>query len=120
MRKHLKARSTIMQSETKFERRRFLARLAATGLGGSLIAHPAWSQGNPSLPNPAANTPLSQTLATYAASFRYESIPADVAMLAKRAVLDTMACAYSGYPAKLSKIAQDLARQSGATPPATL
>jgi len=98
-------------------RRRFIASAAASGF--ALLQHPAtWSQERQ--PASAAATPLSRLLANHAAGFRYESLAQDVVLLAKRAILDTLASAYSGYSAKLSRVAQDLARQSAATPPATV
>ena len=63
---------------------------------------------------------LGETLAQFAADFRYEALPEDVVLMAKRALLDTIGCAFGAYSAKPSKIAIELAGQVSARQSATV
>jgi 2-methylcitrate dehydratase len=63
---------------------------------------------------------LSETLTQFASELRFEALPQDVVRLAKRSLLDTIGCAFGGYPAKPSKIAIELAGQVSSRPGATV
>jgi 2-methylcitrate dehydratase PrpD len=63
---------------------------------------------------------VGEIVAGYAANLRYEDLPNDVIRLAKRAILDTFGCAFSGYTAEPSKIAMKLASNASAQQPATV
>jgi 2-methylcitrate dehydratase len=52
---------------------------------------------------------LAETLARYAANFKYEDLPEDIVRTAKRTILDTFGCAFGGYKAGPSQIAIKLA-----------
>src|SRR5262245_49367469 len=82
------------------ERRRFLTQAAAAGLAAGASALPAKGQdavGQRSSTGAGDQTSLGETLARYAAGLRYEDLPDDVIRLAKRAILDTVGCAFGGY-----------------------
>jgi 2-methylcitrate dehydratase len=63
---------------------------------------------------------LGETIARYAANLKYEDLRDDVRWTAKRAILDTFGCAFSGYPAEPSKIAMKLAGNASAQQSATV
>jgi 2-methylcitrate dehydratase len=99
-------------------RRGFLKTVA-----GLVAAAPAFSvAAQEKTPSTAAGgeAPLAERLTRYAANLRYEDLPDDVVRLAKRAILDTIGCAYGGYDAGPSKIAIKLAGDVSATQPATV
>jgi 2-methylcitrate dehydratase len=95
----------------RIARRHFLKQVAAAGLATSAPAFRASSEENGS---------LAGVLARYAASLRYEDLPEDIVRLAKRTILDTIGCAFGGYPAGPSKIAIKLAGDVTAKQPATV
>ena len=57
---------------------------------------------------------VGEIIAQYATDLRYEDLPDDVRWTAKRAILDTLGCAFSGYTAEPSKIALKLASNASA------
>ena len=57
---------------------------------------------------------LAATLARYAATLKYEDLPQDVVRITKRTILDTIGCAFGGYPAEPSRIALKLAGEVSA------
>ena len=63
---------------------------------------------------------LSETLSAYATTLQYEDLPADVALTAKRIVLDTIGCAIGGHTAGPAQIALRLASNVSAKQPATV
>ena len=63
---------------------------------------------------------LSEKIAAYATTLQYEDLPADVALTAKRIVLDTIGCAIGGHTAGPAQIAQKLAANVSAKQPATV
>src|SRR4051812_29201575 len=64
---------------------------------------------------------LGEIIAQYATNLKYEDLPDDVRWTAKRAILDTFGCAFSGCTAEPTKIALKLATNAGAPPqPATV
>jgi 2-methylcitrate dehydratase len=63
---------------------------------------------------------LGEIIAQYATNLRYEDLPDDVRWTAKRAILDTFGCAFSGYTAEPTKIALKLASNASASQPATV
>ncbi|HSY56219.1 MAG TPA: MmgE/PrpD family protein, partial [Bradyrhizobium sp.] len=99
-------------------RRGFLKTVAGLAVGA-----PAFSVAAQDKPLSAAangQAPLAETLARYAANLKYEDLPDEVVRLAKRAILDTIGCAYGGYDAGPSKIAIKLAGDVSARQPATV
>ena len=97
-------------------RRDVLKTLAATGAAAGVAALPALAQEKSATSQPA----LAETLARYAANLKYEDIPEDVVHIAKRTILDTIGCAFGGYGAGPSKIANKLASDVSAKQPATV
>lgn len=102
-------------------RRRFLKQVAAS-LAVGASAFPAIAQQKDersSSAAPGAQIPLAETLAQYAVALRYEDLPDDVVRIAKRAILDTIGCAFGGYtagPSKIAlKLASDVTSKQGAT-----
>jgi 2-methylcitrate dehydratase len=105
----------------EIERRDFLKQVAAAGIAAGVSVTPAVAQTEK--PAPAAGgrpVALGETLARYATDLKYEDIPEDVVRIAKRTILDTIGCAYGGYPAGPSKIAIKLAGDVTARQPATV
>ncbi len=106
-------------------RRHFLKQVAA-GLAASAAPLPAIAQDKPAQdkaePPAAANAQpvLAETLARYAAELKYEDLPEDIVRMTKRTILDTIGCAYGGYSAGPSRIAQKLAGDVTAKQPATV
>jgi 2-methylcitrate dehydratase len=92
-------------------RRHFLKQVAAATLASGAPAVRA---------NAEEKGSLADTLARYAASLRYEDLPEDIVRLAKRTILDTIGCAFGGYPAGPSKISIKLAGEVTAKQPATV
>ena len=100
--------------------RRDILAVAAFGLATGSLPLPALGQVD-SEKQAGANAPaLGEILARYAANLKYEDLPDDVIRLAKRAILDTFGCAFSGYTAEPSKIAMKLASNASAREPATV
>jgi hypothetical protein len=99
-------------------RRGFLKTVAGLAVGAPAFSVAAQEK----TPATAASsqTPLAERLARYAANLKYEDLPDDVVRLAKRAILDTIGCAYGGYDAGPSKIAIKLAGDVSARQPATV
>ena len=99
-------------------RRGFLKTVAGLAVGAPAFSVAAQEK----TPATAASsqTPLAETQARYAANLKYEDLPDDVVRLAKRAILDTIGCAYGGYDAGPSKIAIKLAGDVSARQPATV
>ena len=93
-------------------RRRFLTHTAALGLvSGASIPAAAQESGDKAVPASASEPPLAETLARYALGLKYEDLPDDVIRLAKRAIVDTIGCAFGGYTGQPSKIAMHLAKE---------
>jgi 2-methylcitrate dehydratase len=92
-------------------RRHFLKQAAAAGLAVSVPAFPVIAE---------EKGTLADTLARYAASLRYEDLSDDIVRLTKRTILDTIGCAFGGYPAGPSRIAIKLASEVTAKVPATV
>jgi 2-methylcitrate dehydratase len=95
----------------RIDRRRLLT-CAAAGLSASASVYPAMAQ-DAAAPHPLAGAggqaSIARQLARYAAGLTYDGLPDDVIRLAKRAILDTIGCAFGGYDAQPSRIAIDLA-----------
>jgi len=103
------------------ERRHFLKQVAAAGLAAGAPALPVMAQ--TAQTSPAAGkggVALAETLARYASELRYEDLPEDVIKIARRSILDTVGCAFGGYPAGPSKIAIKLAGDVSSKQPATV
>jgi 2-methylcitrate dehydratase len=96
------------------ERRHFLKQVAAAGLVAGAPTLPAMAQTGQS------HSSLGETLARYATDLKYEDLPEDVIRIAKRTILDTVGCAFGGYPAVPSKIAIKLASDVSSKQPATI
>ena len=99
----------------EFRRREFLA-AAAVGLAFGTLSLDAMGQET----TEKGQASVGETVAGYAANLRYEDLPNDVIWIAKRAILDTFGCAFSGYSAQQSKIAMKLASNASAQQPATV
>ena len=107
----------------RLSRRHFIE--AATGLGVSagLAPFSATAQVPAGAFDAVTGTKpvnLSEILVQFAANLRYEALPEDAVRIAKRALLDTIGCAFGGYRAKPSKIAIELAGQVSARRSATV
>jgi 2-methylcitrate dehydratase len=103
------------------ERRHFLKQVAAAGLAAGAPALPVMAQ--TAQTSPAAGkggVALAETLARYASELRYEDLPEEVIKIARRSILDTVGCAFGGYPAGPSKIAIKLAGDVSSKQPATV
>ena len=108
-----------------YERRKFLQRIATTGVAAGAVAIPAWAQASAQETTPAeaathpvanASGPqLASTLAHYAIEFSYDSIPPDVVRLTKRTLIDTIGCGIGGFSSEPSQIANRLAGGVSAT-----
>src|SRR5882757_944693 len=102
-------------------RRRFLKQLAGLAVGAQ--AFPAIAEEKAERPAAAAagdQVTLAETLARYAAGLKYEDLPDDVVRIARRTILDTVGCAFGGYTAGPSRIAQKLASDVSAKQSATV
>jgi 2-methylcitrate dehydratase len=112
------------------ERRRFLKQMAKTGAVATTgavagtIAFPAWAQEKPAPPAipgaPAGQPPIAETLARYAASLKYEDLPAEVVRETKRYMIDSIGCGLGGFGADASRIANSLAAGVSAVRGATV
>src|SRR4029077_18210818 len=92
--------------------------LAAAALGLAFGASPFDALGQDKIEKGQAT--LAEIIAQYAANLKYEDLPDDVRWTAKRAILDTFGCAFSGYTAEPTKIARKLASNASAPQPATV
>src|SRR5258708_24273857 len=102
-------------------RRDFLRQLAVAGLVAGAPALPAAAQtGQGSSTVGRDQVSLGEPLARYATELKYEDLPEDVVLIAKRAILDTIGCAFGGYDAGPSKIAIKLAGDVTSKQPATV
>jgi 2-methylcitrate dehydratase len=102
-------------------RRHFLRQLAAASLAAGAPPLPAMAQTERNFPTvERAQVSLAETVARYATELRYEDLPDDVIRIAKRAILDTIGCAFGGYTAGPSKIAIKLASDVSSKQPATV
>jgi 2-methylcitrate dehydratase len=105
----------------RIDRRRLLAGAAAAGMAAGAPAFPAIAQETaaPRSPVAARDPSVAERLARYGVGLRYEDLPEDIVRLAKRAILDTVGCAFGGYAAQPSRIAirlaEDVAAKRGAT-----
>ena len=102
----------------RFARRDVLKRIAASGAVVVAPGLPAFAEERAKADS--GSTTLAETLARYASHLKYEDLPDDVVRLAKRALLDTIGCAYGGYAAGPSRIATKLAGDVSARQPATV
>jgi 2-methylcitrate dehydratase len=96
----------------RMERRQLLGGLVAVGVAARASTLPALAQGMPARgPSAVAShdVALAETLARYATGLKYEDLPEDVIRITKRTILDTFGCAFGGYTAGPSKIANKLA-----------
>jgi 2-methylcitrate dehydratase len=96
-------------------RRRLLKGIAALAAGA--VAGPA--QAEEARPAPGGEE-LAARLARFATTLTYEDLPEDVVRLARRTILDTIGCAFGGYPAEPSRIALKLAGEVTAKQGATV
>jgi 2-methylcitrate dehydratase len=115
-------------SALRIDRRRLLGQAAAAGFAAGVSALPAAAQETAAPRSPAVagdqasseRAPLAERLARYATGLRYDDLPEDVIRLAKRAILDTIGCAFGGYAAQPSQIATRLAGDVSAKRGATI
>jgi 2-methylcitrate dehydratase len=105
------AKEDLLSGPHQVARRHFLKQVAAAGLATVSPAFRASAE---------EKSTLAETLAHYAAGLRYEDLPDDIVRLAKRAILDTIGCAFGGYSAGPSRIAIKLAGDVTARQPATV
>jgi len=63
---------------------------------------------------------IAEQLASYATNLHYRDIPSETAHLAKRMLIDTLACALGGYHSVPSQIARDMAATVTSTQPCTV
>ena len=59
-------------------------------------------------------------LSSYATTLKFEDLPAEVVLQAKRMILDTVGCAIGGFSSQPAKIARDLAGTVSSSRPATI
>jgi 2-methylcitrate dehydratase len=107
----------------RIDRRHLLKQAAAAGLAAGAPAVPAAAQETDAPRSPAVardQASVAGRLARYAVGLRYDDLPEDVVRLAKRAILDTIGCAFGGYAAQPSQIAIRLADDVGAKRGATV
>jgi len=108
--------SPIESADSMEIRRRDLLAAAAIGLALGTSSSDAMGQET----TETGQASVGEIVARYAANLRYEDLPDDVIWTAKRAILDTFGCAFSGYTAEPSKIAMKLASNASAQKPATV
>jgi 2-methylcitrate dehydratase len=105
------------------DRRRLLREIAAAGVAAGAQVFPAAAQ-ETAAPRSAdmagGKVSLAERLARYAAGLSYGDLPEDIVRLARRAILDTVGCAFGGYEAQPSRIAIKLANDVGAKHGATV
>jgi 2-methylcitrate dehydratase len=63
---------------------------------------------------------LVEHIGAYAAGLRYEDLPSEVILTAKRVIIDSIGCALGGYDSAPEKIARDLAGMISSRQPATV
>jgi len=63
---------------------------------------------------------VARDLAKYAISVTFQELPPNVVHQTKRLVLDTLGCAVGGYPSEVSRITQELIKESGGPEEATV
>jgi 2-methylcitrate dehydratase len=107
----------------RIDRRRLLREAAAVGLAAAGSTFPAMAQ-ETTMQHPSTvasdQASLAEKLARYAIGLRYDDLPEDVTRLARRAILDTVGCAFGGYTAQPSRIAIKLAGEVGSKQGATV
>ena len=59
-------------------------------------------------------------LSSYATALRFEDLPAEVVLQAKRMIVDTVGCAIGGFSSPPARIARDLAGTVSSTQPSTI
>ncbi len=109
-------RDTQAADQPLSARRAFLKQAAAAGAAagtGTTLPAAAQAQSDRSWVAYPDKPSISETFARYAASVKYEDLPANVVRTVKRTVIDTIGCAIGGYQAGPSQIAVKLA--SGVT-----
>jgi 2-methylcitrate dehydratase len=105
------------------ERRRKFLKQIATGAAAGTLAFPAWAQEGASAVPPAttaAQPPLAETLARYAARLRYDELAPEVVRETKRYLIDSIGCGLGGFGADASQIANRLAAGVSAARGATV
>ena len=113
----------MLNNLLRVERRHFLKQVAAASFAAGVPTHSAIGQGMSEQGSATVGdrqVSLSDTLALYATGLRYEDLPEDVIRIAKRAILDTVGCAFGGYTGSPSKIAIKLAGDVNARQGATV
>ena len=65
-------------------------------------------------------TTIVEQLSSYAAAMRYDDLPAEVVLQAKRLIVDSIGCALGGYTSEPAKIARDIAATVTSSQPATI
>src|SRR5262245_3367998 len=73
------------------------------------MAETSKEKGDPKSTLATGQTPIAETLATYAVGLRYEDIPAETVHVAKRTILDAIGCAIGGHTSGPARIALNLA-----------
>src|SRR5262245_57793808 len=63
---------------------------------------------------------VAEKIGAYAATLKYEDIPAEVTHQAKRTITDTLGCAFGGYDSEPAGIARDIAALVTSRQPATI
>src|SRR3990170_6959395 len=63
---------------------------------------------------------VAENLGAYAATLKYQDIPANVVHQAKRTIMDPRGCAFGGYSSEPARIARDLAGLVTSSRPATI
>ena len=63
---------------------------------------------------------VAENLGAYAATLKYQDIPANVVHQAKRTIMDTLGCAFGGYDSEPARIARELAALVTSSRPATI
>ena len=63
---------------------------------------------------------VAENLGAYAATLKYQDIPANVVHQAKRTIMDTLGCAFGGYDSEPARIARELAALVTSSRPATV
>ena len=114
---------SVKTSDRGIERRHFIRQAAALGLAASTSVFPASAQQMTvqHASNAGGGEPsLDQRLARYAAALKFEDLPQDVVRLVKRAIIDTLGCAFGGYTAGPSRIATKLASDVSSKESATV
>jgi 2-methylcitrate dehydratase len=65
-------------------------------------------------------TTIVEQLSSYAAALRYEDLPPEVVIQAKRLIVDSVGCALGGYAGEPARIARDIAGTVTSSKPATV